>query len=98
MLFIWLGGGLLLYVDLQEPIRILADYGNTKTHPEDLGTVRWMQMFARPLFVFGVMCAVALPKLGVKKKGGKAQDKRNPPAVVATADKKSADSIDPTSS
>jgi len=103
MLFIWLGGGLLLYVDLQEPIRILADYWNTKAQPENFDTFQWIQMFARPLFVFGVMCAVALPKLGAKKKSGKAKGKDKTPGkdkapAVATAEKKSADSSDLASS
>lgn len=68
MLFIWLGGVLLLYADLQEPIRIVSEYMDSKTKPEGIDTFAWIQMFARPLFVFGVICAVGMPKLGAKKK------------------------------
>ncbi len=71
MLLIWIGGGLLLYIDLEYPIRIVVEYWKNKTQPEDFDVLTWVQMFARPLFVFGVMCAVAMPKLRGKKKGGK---------------------------
>lgn len=75
MLFIWLGGGLLLYTDLQEPIRIVSEYLESKTNPEDMSTLAWIQMFARPLFVFGVICTVAMPRLGGKKKVKKGKQK-----------------------
>ncbi len=71
MLFIWLGGVLLLYTDLQEPIRIVLEYMESKTKPEGIDAMAWIQMFARPLFVFGVICAVGMPKLGGKNKGKK---------------------------
>ena len=72
MLFIWLGGVLLLYTDLQEPIRIVSEYMESKVKPDGMDTLAWIQMFARPLFVFGVICAVGMPKLSGKNgKSGK---------------------------
>ena len=72
MLFIWLGGVLLLYTDLQEPIRIVSEYMESKVKPDGMSALSWIQLFARPLFVFGVICAVGMPKLGAKKgKNGK---------------------------
>jgi hypothetical protein len=73
MLFIWLGGGLLLYGDLQYPVGIVAEYMKSGSQPEGVDTLAWVLMFARPLFVFGVMCAVAMPRLGGRKKTRKKQ-------------------------
>lgn len=68
MLLIWIGGGLWLYVDLQEPVQIVTAYWKTKAQPADYTVFNWIKLFAQPLFVFGVMCAVAMPKLSGKKK------------------------------
>jgi cytochrome c oxidase assembly factor CtaG len=87
MLFIWLGGVLLLYTDLQEPIRIVSEYMESKAKPEGMSALSWIQMFARPLFVFGVICAVGMPKLGAKKKGKK---KGKPKAPAKVSDKSTA--------
>lgn len=86
MLFIWLGGGLLLYSDLQYPVQMVSEYLKSGARPVGLDTLAWIQMFARPLFVLGVICAVAMPKLGGKKKSKKS--KGGPPAAQKKEDKK----------
>ena len=80
MLFIWLGGCLLLYIDLQEPVRIVSEYWKNNSQPAHFDVFEWIQGFARPLFVFGVMCAVAMPKLDSKKKKAKKSKKSAKPA------------------
>jgi uncharacterized membrane protein len=80
MLLIWIGGGLWLYVDLQEPIQIVTAYWKTKAQPADYTVFNWIKLFAQPLFVFGVMCAVAMPKLSGKKKKKAKKPKKGAPA------------------
>jgi hypothetical protein len=83
MLLIWVGGSLWLYVDLQEPIQIVSAYWKTKAQPADFTVFNWIKLFAQPLFVFGVMCAVAMPKLGGKKKNKAKKPAKGVPVPVA---------------
>jgi len=66
-LLLWIGGGALLYIDLDPLLRqIIAAFDSG----EGLGLSleKYLFAFSRPLFVFGVICAAGLPELKSRSK------------------------------
>ena len=60
-LLLWIGGGALLYIDLDPLLRhIIAAFDSGEGLPFSLE--EYLFAFSRPLFVFGVICAAGLPE------------------------------------
>lgn len=78
MLLIWIGGGLWLYQDLSGPLQMVLD-AMKEDRALGMSAMEWLELFVKPIFVLGVICAVGMPALKARPKKGK-KGKKTPAA------------------
>jgi hypothetical protein len=83
MLLLWIGGGALLYIDLRPLVEQILHAINTE---RGLGMEldQYLLSYARPVFVFGAICAAGLPE----RKKSKSKPKSKPAAPKPSTEKK----------
>ncbi len=62
LLFLWIGGSMLLWLDMEPRFQDLRQAWQDGGMPVGLDARTWILQFARPIFVVGVLCAAGLPR------------------------------------